>query len=228
MAEMPTLAIAPAERRSLLQVRRLNAWYGAAHILFDLDFHVDAGEVVALTGRNGAGKSTTLKAIMGMLARTSGEIIFDDRAVAGLPSHRIARLGLGYVPEDRRIFTDLTVRENLETGRQPARPGLPAWTEEKLFAMFPNLAVMPNRRGQHMSGGEQQMLTIARTLMGNPRMVLLDEPSEGVAPMIVDQMAAVIADLRHQGLTVLLSEQNERFVERVGARILKLEQGRLV
>lgn len=251
----------PGRRRPpLLEVRGLNAWYGAAHILFDLDFHVDEGEVVALTGRNGAGKSTTLKAVMGMLARTSGEVFFapgpperssapDKRhllgrprhrvvasegalphgqPIAGLPTHRIARLGLGYVPEERRIFTDLTVRENLETGRQPPRPGLPAWTEEKLFAMFPNLATMPNRRGQHMSGGEQQMLTIARTLMGNPRMVLLDEPSEGVAPIIVDQMAAVITDLRQQGLTVLLSEQNERFVDRVGARKLVLEQGRLV
>lgn len=212
----------------LLDVQGLNAWYGAAHILFDLAFQVHAGEVVALMGRNGAGKSTTLKAIMGMLARTSGTIVFSDVSIAALPTHRIARMGLGYVPEERRIFSDLTVLENLETGRQPVRPGVPAWTVDKLFALFPNLATMPHRRGQHMSGGEQQMLTIARTLMGNPRMVLLDEPSEGVAPIIVDQMASVIAELRQQGLTVLLSEQNERFVERVGARPLMLEQGRLV
>lgn len=212
---------------ALLAVSELNAWYGDAHILFDVSFSVAPGEVVALTGRNGVGKSTTLKSIMGLLARTRGGIEFAGQSIVNWPAYRIARAGLGYVPEERRIFTDLTVLENLETGRQPARGALAAWTPERLFELFPNLADMPHRRGQHMSGGEQQMLTIARTLMGNPRLVLLDEPSEGVAPIIVENMASVIADLKQQGLAVLLSEQNERFVERVSDRALLLEQGHL-
>ncbi|GAA5236412.1 ABC transporter ATP-binding protein [Verticiella sediminum] len=214
--------------RPLLQVRALNAWYGDAHILFDLGFEVARGEVLALTGRNGAGKSTTLKSLIGLVARMRGDVAFDGVPIAGLPAHRIARLGLGYVPEDRRVFSELTVLENLETGRQPARAGLPAWTVERLFDMFPNLAAMPRRRGEHMSGGEQQMLSLARTLMGNPRLVLLDEPSEGVAPLIVEQMAQAVSDMKRQGLSVLLSEQNERFVARVADRALRLEQGRIV
>jgi len=209
----------------LLSVSGLNAWYGDAHILYDVDFSVAPGEVVALTGRNGAGKSTTLKAVMGLMARMRGTVMFDGQDISGMAPHHIARLGLGYVPEDRRIFSDLTVLENLETGRQPARDGMPAWTPERLFELFPNLGGMPHRRGQHMSGGEQQMLTVARTLMGNPRLVLLDEPSEGVAPIIVEQMAGVVASLKRQGLAVLLSEQNEQFVKRVSDRALILEQG---
>jgi len=211
----------------LLSVSGLNAWYGDAHILYDVDFSVAPGEVVALTGRNGAGKSTTLKAVMGLMARMRGTVMFDGQDISGMAPHHIARLGLGYVPEDRRIFSDLTVLENLETGRQPARDGMPAWTPERLFELFPNLGGMPHRRGQHMSGGEQQMLTVARTLMGNPRLVLLDEPSEGVAPIIVEQMASVVASLKRQGLAVLLSEQNEQFVKRVSDRALILEQGHL-
>jgi len=211
----------------LLSVSGLNAWYGDAHILYDVDFSVAPGEVVALTGRNGAGKSTTLKAVMGLMARMRGTVMFDGQDISGMAPHHIARLGLGYVPEDRRIFSDLTVLENLETGRQPARDGMPAWTPERLFELFPNLGGMPHRRGQHMSGGEQQMLTVARTLMGNPRLVLLDEPSEGVAPIIVEQMAGVVASLKRQGLAVLLSEQNEQFVKRVSDRALILEQGHL-
>ncbi len=217
----------PETTAPLLTVSGLNAWYGDAHILFDVGFSVAAGEVVALTGRNGAGKSTTLKAIMGLLARKHGAIAFNGISIGGLPAYRIARMGLGYVPEDRRVFSDLTVLENLETGRQPARGTMPAWSVARLFELFPNLAEMPQRRGQHMSGGEQQMLTIARTLMGNPSLVLLDEPSEGVAPIIVEQMAGVIATLKGQGLAVLLSEQNERFVERVSDRALLLELGHL-
>lgn len=219
--------ISTASSQPLLAVSGLNAWYGDAHILFDVEFSVRPGEVVALTGRNGAGKSTTLKAIMGLMARMQGTIRFDGTEIAGMAPHHIARLGIGYVPEERRIFSDLTVLENLETGRQTARPGLPAWTPERLFELFPNLADMPKRRGQHMSGGEQQMLTVARTLMGNPRLVLLDEPSEGVAPIIVEQMATVVSRLKQQGLAVLLSEQNEQFVKRVSDRALILEQGHL-
>jgi branched-chain amino acid transport system ATP-binding protein len=211
----------------LLQVGRLCAWYGRAQILYDVSLEVRPGEVVALMGRNGAGKSTTMKAIAGLLERRAGTVRFDGRDLAGLPSHRIARLGIGWVPEDRRIFTELTVLENLEVGRQPPRPGAPTWTAEALFGLFPNLASMPNRPGGRMSGGEQQMLTVARTLMGNPRLVMLDEPSEGVAPVIVEQMARSINEMKRQGLSVLLSEQNLHFAELVCDRAYVLEKGQV-
>ena len=189
----------------LLQVQGLNAWYGAAQILFDVSLQVGRGEVVALMGRNGAGKSTTLKALMGMVARR-GSVQFLGQDIARREPHDIARLGLGYVPEERRIFTDLSVMDNLEVGRQRPRrwpDGTPApeWTPEKLFALFPNLGEMPQRPGGRMSGGEQQMLTVARTLMGQPLLVLLDEPSEGVAPLIVQQMARTIRSLKAPGLS---------------------------
>lgn len=224
-ASQPGAAGRPAP---LLTVAGLNAWYGDAHVLFDVGFDVAPGEVLALTGRNGAGKSTVLKSLMGLEARRDGDLRWEGESLLGLSTHEIARRGIGYVPEDRRIFTDLTVRENLETGRRAPRAGLPAWTFEQLFAMFPNLAAMPGRRAAHMSGGEQQMLTIARTLMGNPRLVLLDEPSEGVAPLIVAQMAEAIAGMKRQGLAVLLSEQNAHFVARVADREIRLDQGRLL
>jgi branched-chain amino acid transport system ATP-binding protein len=178
-------------------------------------------------GRNGAGKSTTMKAIAGLLGRTTGTVCFDGASIAGWPSYRIARRGLGWVPEDRRIFTELTVLENLEVGRQPPRAGAPTWTVEGLFGLFPNLAAMPQRAGGRMSGGEQQMLTVARTLMGNPRLVMLDEPSEGVAPVIVEQMARSINEMKRQGLSVLLSEQNLHFAELVCDRAYVLEQGQV-
>ena len=211
----------------LLQVERLCAWYGRAQILYDVGLEVGEGEVVALMGRNGAGKSTTMKAIAGLLERRTGTVSFDGRELGDLPSHRIARLGLGWVPEDRRIFTDLTVRENLEVGRQPPRAGAPTWTVETLFRLFPNLAAMPERLGGRMSGGEQQMLTVARTLMGNPRLVMLDEPSEGVAPVIVEQMARSINEMKRQGLSVLVSEQNLHFAEQVCDRAYVLEKGQV-
>jgi branched-chain amino acid transport system ATP-binding protein len=214
-------------RAPLLKVRRLNAWYGRAHILFDVNLEVRRGEVVALMGRNGAGKSTTLKSIMGLVATRSGSIEFDGRAIERLEPFEIARAGIGFAPEDRRIFTDLTVRENLEVGRRPPRPDAPQWTEEKLFALFPNLREMPERLGGRMSGGEQQMLTVARTLMGNPRLVLLDEPSEGVAPLIAEQMAEMIVALKAQGLAVLLSEQNLPFAAAVCDRAYVLEKGQV-
>ena len=215
----------------VLQVQSLNAWYGAAQILFDVSLHVGRGEVVALMGRNGAGKSTTLKAIMGMVARQGG-VQFLGQSIARSEPHHIARLGLGYVPEDRRIFTDLTVLENLLVGRQPPRrwpdgARAPEWTPEKLFALFPNLGEMPQRPGGRMSGGEQQMLTVARTLMGQPLLVLLDEPSEGVAPLIVQQMARTIRALKAQGVSVLLSEQNLPFAEAVADRAYLIEQGQI-
>ena len=216
----------------LLQVQGLNAWYGAAQILFDVSLQVGRGEVVALMGRNGAGKSTTLKALMGMVARR-GSVQFLGQDIARREPHDIARLGLGYVPEERRIFTDLSVMDNLEVGRQrprrwPDGTAAPEWTPEKLFALFPNLGEMPQRPGGRMSGGEQQMLTVARTLMGQPLLVLLDEPSEGVAPLIVQQMARTIRALKAQGVSVLLSEQNLPFAEAVADRAYLIEQGQVV
>jgi branched-chain amino acid transport system ATP-binding protein len=216
----------------MLAVETLNAWYGAAQILFDLSFEVGRGEVVALMGRNGAGKSTTMRALMALIAQRSGTVHFAGEDISRLRAYEIARRGLGFVPEDRRIFSDLTVMENLDVGRQPPRRfpdgvAAPAWTTDKLFAIFPNLGRIPDRRGAHMSGGEQQMLTVARTLMGNPLLVLLDEPSEGVAPVIVEQMANTIVELKKEGLSVLLSEQNIHFAELVSDRAYVLEKGQL-
>jgi branched-chain amino acid transport system ATP-binding protein len=216
----------------MLEVEGLNAWYGAARILFDLALRVGNGEVVALMGRNGAGKSTTMKAVMGLMGRRTGTIRFCGRDISRLRPYEIARLGVGFVPEDRRIFADLTVAENLDIGRQRPRrfpDGRPApqWDVLKLYRLFPNLAGAANRRGAHMSGGEQQMLTVARTLMGNPLLVLLDEPSEGVAPVIVDEMADTIMEMKKEGLSVLLSEQNIRFAELVSDRAYVLEKGQV-
>lgn len=216
----------------LLEVDKLSAWYGAARILFDLDFNLRQGEVVAVMGRNGAGKSTTFLSLMGMLERRSGTIRFMDRDISESPSYRIAQMGLGFVPEDRRIFTDLTVAENLDIGRQAPREwpdGAPlyVWKPEELYEIFPNLAEMKNRGAGRMSGGEQQMLTIARTLMGNPYLLLLDEPSEGVAPVIVEQMAEMILRLKKAGVSILLSEQNIHFARYVSDRVYMLEKGHM-
>ncbi|CAG4898107.1 ABC transporter ATP-binding protein [Paraburkholderia saeva] len=211
----------------MLKVSGLNAFYGRAHILFDIDLEVARGEVVALMGRNGAGKSTTMKAIMGLLPREQGSVTFRGADISTLPPYRIARMGMGFVPEDRRVFSDLTVMENLDAGRQPPRDGAPEWTPEKLFRLFPNLGEMPGRPGGQMSGGEQQMLTVSRTLMGNPSLVLLDEPSEGVAPIIVEQMANMILELKREGMSILLSEQNLHFAELVSDRAYVLEKGHI-
>jgi branched-chain amino acid transport system ATP-binding protein len=205
----------------MLEARGLCAGYGAAQVLFDVNLEVRRGEVVALLGHNGAGKSTTLKAIMGLVPPHAGRVVFDGRDIARLQAYEIARLGVGYVPEDRRIFTELTVAENLEVGRKGTGP----WSEERLFALFPALGRMRERRGGEMSGGEQQMLCIARTLAGNPAAVLLDEPSEGLAPVVVDAIAKAIGELKRSGLTVLLAEQSERFTERVADRAYRLEKG---
>lgn len=211
----------------MLAVEGLNSFYGRAHILFDVALDVAPGEVVALLGRNGAGKSTTFKSLVGLVTPTAGRIAFEGLPIAGLAAHRIARLGIGYVPEERRIFADLSVAENLEVGRQPPRAGLQPWTPERLFDLFPNLRAMQNRPGGRMSGGEQQMLAVARTLMGNPKLLLLDEPSEGLAPVIVDQMAETVRILKREGVAVLLSEQNLRFAGAVADRAYVLEQGRV-
>ena len=211
----------------MLEVQGLHAAYGRAQILFDVALELRKGEVAVLLGRNGAGKSTTMKAIIGLVKPSAGRISFLGADIRDRKPHAVARLGLGYVPEDRRIFTDLTVAENLEVGRQPPREGAPRWTAARLYELFPNLGRMKERLGGHMSGGEQQMLTIARTLMGNPAAVLLDEPSEGLAPVIVEQMARTIRDLKREGLAILLSEQNVNFADAVADRAYLIEQGHI-
>lgn len=211
---------------ALLVLERVSAAYGQARVLFDISLEVAAGEVAVLLGRNGAGKSTTLKTVIGLVRPTAGQIRFEGRSIAGLEPWRIARLGIGYVPEERRIFGDLTVEENLAVGR---RPGAAAkvWTNERLFALFPNLAALRRRRAAHISGGEQQMLAIARTLVADPQLLLLDEPSEGLAPVIVEQLAAALLEMKRQGLTVLLSEQNLHFAAAVSDRAFVIESGHL-
>ncbi|PID60104.1 MAG: ABC transporter ATP-binding protein [Gammaproteobacteria bacterium] len=227
----------------MLEVRALDARYGRAHVLHGIELDVAAGEVVSLLGRNGAGKTTTLKAIMQLLPPAGGSIRFAGREIVGLAPWRVARLGIGYVPEERRIFSDLTILENLEVGRRALRsgeaeafaaattpgsgaPGAPAeWTIEALFELFPNLAERRHNRGKALSGGEQQMLSIARTLMGNPRLLLLDEPSEGIAPVIVEELAETLIRLKGEGLTVLLSEQNLHFARAVADRAVIIESG---
>ncbi|AWM88564.1 ABC transporter ATP-binding protein [Microvirga sp. 17 mud 1-3] len=211
----------------LLDVEGLTASYGRAQVLFGLSFQLRSGEVTALIGRNGAGKTTTLKAILGLVPAAAGRLTFLDRPILGLPPYRIARLGLGYVPEDRRIFTDLTVEENLGVGRRPGRAGRSPWTPERLFRLFPNLAAMRGRRGNEMSGGEQQMLSIARTLMGNPEAILLDEPSEGIAPVLVQALAEAIRAMKAEGVSILLSEQNWAFAASVSDRACVIERGEM-
>lgn len=218
---------------TLLTVNHLSAWYGRAKAIFDLSFEVKKGEVVALMGVNGAGKSTTLKAIMNMMDRKEGQVIFNGQDISKAPSYQIARAGLGFVPEDRRVFSELTVKENLLTGRQPERywPDGEAvfyWTEERLYQLFPNLGKMVHRPGGKMSGGEQQMLSVARSLMGNPYMVLLDEPSEGVAPVIVDQMIEMLVELKKKGISILISEQNYHLAKQVADRYYTLSMGEIV
>jgi len=211
----------------MLEVEGLNSFYGRAHILQDVSFAVAPGEVLVLLGRNGAGKSTTCKSLIGLVRPARGSIRLDGTEIAGREPFRIARAGLGYVPEERRVFADLTVAENLDVGRRPPRPGIAPWTEARLFALFPNLGPLRDRIATRMSGGEQQMLSIARTLMGNPRLILLDEPSEGLSPLIVEQMAAAILALRAEGVTVLLAEQNLHFAARVANRAVVIEKGRV-
>lgn len=213
----------------MLNVTNIESYYGAAKILYGVSLHAAAGEVVALLGRNGAGKSTLMKSIIGLVVPKAGSVSLRDQDITGLPPFAIARQGIGYVPEERRVFTSLTILENLEAGRQD-RPasGLAPWTPERLFALFPNLAGMRTRRGGQISGGEQQMLTIARTLMGNPDVLLLDEPSEGLAPIIVEKIGELIQRLRGMGITLIVAEQNMHFCLDIASHVAVIDKGHIV
>ena len=211
----------------MLKLESINTFYGKAQIIFDLNLEARAGEVTVLLGRNGAGKTTTFKSIMGLVKMVSGKTIFNHTRIEHLPPHRICRAGLGYVPEDRRIFSGLSIMENLEVARQPSRKGLKPWTPDRLFELFPNLGEKPGQYGANLSGGEQQMLTIARTLMGNPQLVILDEPSEGLAPVILAELAKTVGKLKKEGVAVLMAEQNLKFAQTVGDRAYIIEQGRM-
>jgi len=207
---------------SVLRLERVEAAYGLSRVLHGVTLEAREGEVVSLLGRNGAGKSTTLKAILGLVDVTAGSISLDGRDISATPTHEISMLGIGWVPEDRRIFSDLTVDENLLVGAKGE-----GWTTSRVYEHFPKLAQLARRRGGSLSGGEQQMLTVARTLMGNPRVLLLDEPSEGLAPVIVQALGQQIAALRHEGLTIVLSEQNLKFAARLADRAYIMEKGQI-
>ncbi len=212
----------------MLSLDGVEAFYGRAKVLHGVSLVMGEGGALCLLGRNGAGKTTTLRTIMGLVRPAAGTIRFAGREIGGLAPYRAARRGLGYVPEDRRIFTDLTVAENLLVGTRPPRPGLAPWTEERVFALFPALAAMRARPAGRMSGGEQQMLAIARTLMGNPTLLLLDEPSEGLAPVVLAEVAAAICTIRADGVAVLLAEQNLAFAAGMADRAAVIETGRIV
>ncbi len=208
-----------------LELRGVSAWYGDARVITDATLTVDAGEVVALIGRNGAGKTSLLRAAMGLMRRCTGSVLLNGSDVSRFPPFRRANRGLGYVPEDRRIFTDLTVEENLCIASRSVDGGL---TERDLLALFPNLADMLERPASAMSGGEQQMLAVARTLAANPAVVLLDEPSEGIAPLVVAKMREAVLAMKQRGVATLVSEQNVRFAASIADRAVLIEQGRVV
>jgi branched-chain amino acid transport system ATP-binding protein len=211
---------------ALLELSHIDTYYDDSHILFDLSLTVEAGEVVCLLGRNGAGKTTTVRSIVGLTPPRAGRITLRGHDLTGLPPFRIARLGIGFVPEDRRVFPNLTVQENLEVARQTwGNDGASPWTAERVFELFPILRERRRQAGGTLSGGEQQMLTIARTLMGNPAVLLLDEPSEGLAPLVVETLRQQLTHLKRSGLTIVLAEQNVRFVSDLGDRVYILEKG---
>ncbi len=213
---------------SRLELNDVSTHYGTSHILFDVSLAVDEGEVVCLLGRNGAGKTTTIKTIMGLARASSGRIEFAGSNLVGLQPHEIARLGVGYVPDERLIFPDLTVRENLEIAtKKGVNPGFEEWTVERIYEMFPALEPLDGNLGGYLSGGEQQMLTVGRTLMGNPSLLLLDEPVEGVAPLVVQELGRQIRKLRDMGLTILFSEQNLQFATKISDRAYIIEKGRI-
>ncbi len=211
-----------------LELKDVSTHYGTSHILFDVSLSVDEGEVVCLLGRNGAGKTTTIKTVMGLARASAGSIAFAGSNLVGLEPHEIARLGVGYVPDERLIFPDLTVRENLEIAiRKSVGPGVEEWTVERIYEMFPALAPLDGNLGGYLSGGEQQMLTVGRTLMGNPSLLLLDEPVEGIAPIVVQELGRQIRKLRDTGLTILFSEQNLQFATKISDRAYIIEKGRI-
>jgi branched-chain amino acid transport system ATP-binding protein len=213
----------------LLEVKDLNTFYEQSHILQGVSLNVDHGEIVCLLGRNGVGKSTTLKSIIGLVKPRSGEVLFKKQNVAGMPPHVVAKLGMGYVPEDRRIFPTLTLRENLLMGIKPGqKENGDGWTIEKVYKYFPALQARDKQKGGHLSGGEQQMLTIARTLMGNPEVLLIDEPTEGLAPKIVETVEQVIQDIHQHNTPILLVEQNMRVALRLAGRIYVISKGKIV
>jgi branched-chain amino acid transport system ATP-binding protein len=210
----------------LLEVKGLNAFYGKSHILQGVNFSVGAGEIVALLGRNGAGRSTTCKAIMG-LVHPVGQISFKDRPIAGLRPDQIAHLGLGYVPEDRQIFPTLTVHQNLELGlKRKGRTG--RWSFEDMFNLFPNLSERRNNQAGVLSGGEQQMLTVCRTLMGDPDLIIIDEPTEGLAPKLIEQVAILLDEISSRGVAILLVEQKLTIALRIARRVMVMGHGRIV
>jgi branched-chain amino acid transport system ATP-binding protein len=209
----------------LLELNAINTFYGRSHILFDVSLSVEKGEVVSLLGRNGAGKSTTFRSIIGLTPPQTGEVTFRGERVSGLRAFRICRKGIGFVPEDRRCFPDLTVRENLEVAARREKEVAVPWTIERIYALFPRLQEREKNLGSQLSGGEQQMLTIARTLMTNPEVLLLDEPSEGLAPLVVSLLAEMILRIRKEGVTVLLAEQNLHFCAKVADRGYVIDKG---
>ena len=211
----------------MLSLRSISAGYGPARVLFGLSLELRAGEVSVILGRNGAGKSTTLKTVMAMVPLSSGEIWFSGKRIDRRATWEIARAGVGYVPEERRIFPDLSVLENLEAGRRSARGHGPHWSVERIVTLLPALGPLGRRRAGSLSGGEQQMLAVARTLMGNPRCILLDEPSEGLAPAVVERLATLVRTLRGEGMAVLLAEQNMRFALAVSDHAHIIEKGGL-
>ncbi len=210
-----------------LSVAGLDAAYGASQVLFGVHFEVDRGETLALMGRNGAGKSTTFKAIMGLLPPKAGKVMLRGQEIAGAKPYRIARAGIGFVPEDRQVFPEHTVEENLEIAQKPGPHGAD-WTVARAFEVFPALVPLRRRMAGRLSGGEQQMLTIARSLMGNPAVLLLDEPSEGLAPLITAQIGTLIRKLREMGATIVLAEQNIRFSLAVATRVAVIDKGSIV
>ena len=211
----------------LLEVHDINTYYGLSHILFDISLEVDKGEVVVLLGRNGAGKTTTMRSIMGLTPPKTGRVIFNGKDVTGVAPYQVARLGIGFVPEDRRIFPDLSVRSNLEVGLRKIGKKNSVWTIDRIYEIFPRLKELAPRRGGNLSGGEQQMLTISRTLMGNPDLILLDEPSEGLAPIVVKALGDFIDLLKREGTTILLSEQNVKFSLKHSDRAYIVDNGHI-